>query len=166
MYKIITILLFLASCTSAPKHLAKAIQKDKPYVAGEVRKIWPCIVTAADTVTTTDTIVDIISVQCPDSIAWKTDTLESSVAVPYRVPVYIKVPLSRIRETITHTIRIEDSAKVYVAYSLADAADKKVERLEDKVKRKNTAIWILIAALAIMTAYAFRRVLIRIIKPI
>jgi hypothetical protein len=165
MYKLF-ILVFLASCMSAPKHLQKAIDKDRPYVAGETRRLWPCIVTATDTVTTTDTIVDIISVQCPDSIAWKTDTLESSVAVPYRVPVYIKVPLSRIRETITHTIRIEDSAKVYVAYSRADAADKKAGRLEDKVKRKNTAIWLLIAALVIMTGYAFRRVLIRIIKPI
>ena len=38
-------LALLASCTSAPKHLAKAIAKDEPYVAGETRRLWPCITT-------------------------------------------------------------------------------------------------------------------------
>lgn len=98
----------IVSCTSAPKHLAKAIEKDKPYVAAETRKLWPCA--QSDTIIKLDTLYDFVEVQCPDSIRYVTDSFETSHAV--RVPVYVKAPVIRVKETVT--IRIEDSAKIYL----------------------------------------------------
>lgn len=128
---------YLLSCVSAPKHFAKAVKKDKPYVAEQTRLLWPCITTDSGTITKTDTLYDLIEVECPPEVPGRVDTLEISEVQqlpgkPYKV--YVKSP--RIRETVTHTIRIRDMADT----EICEAEKKQLE--EDYKKAKGWAkLW-------------------------
>ena len=128
------------------------------------RQKLPCIVTANDTISRTDTLYDLIEVQCPDTIAYRTDTFETSYAV--RVPVYIKTQVPRIRETITHTIRIKDSADTYLANYALNEANKKAERLQDKVQVRNKFLTWLIIALLVSLFFNFRKPIILIVQKL
>jgi len=97
----------LTGCRTAEELTHKAISKDASKVQDITRKLWPCITTATDTIIHTDTLADIIAVDCPTDTAWRTDTLEiTEVQQHHGKTVYVRVP--RIRETVTHNIRIRD----------------------------------------------------------
>lgn len=97
-----------------------------PDTIAAVLRAWkPCIVTYKDTVTNTDTLVDIIAVECPGDTIWNTDTLETSYTIG--VPKIIKVPLPRIRETRTITINTKDMADVQVCEGQVRVLQKQVQ---------------------------------------
>ena len=123
---------YLLSCASAEKLTHKAIAKDAHKVQDITRSLWPCIVTDSTVITKYDTLYDFIEVQCPDTIAYRVDSFETSTAVrvPYRVPVYVKVQTPRIRETVTHTIRIKDVADVEICQDEKAAMSKRLRRAE------------------------------------
>ena len=58
-----TSVVLLASCKTAEELTYKAIKKDKAKVAEITRTVFPCIVTASDTINRTDTLYDFIEVQ-------------------------------------------------------------------------------------------------------
>jgi len=97
----------IAGCRSAEELTHKAISKDAATVQDITRKLWPCITVATDTITHTDTLADIIAVDCPTETAWRTDTLEITEVQQHKGnTVYVRVP--RIRETVRITTRIRD----------------------------------------------------------
>ena len=165
MYKLI-ILVFLASCMSAPKHLKKAIDKDKPYVAGETRRLWPCTEVKTDTVNTTDTIVDIMQVECPD--VTYTDAKGDTVYLPGK-------KITTQGKTITNTRYIdryiEDSAKIFVMGNNIEVLtnmyredtarlNKEVKMLKSKVaKQRGTLTWLwgILILIGLWTAFKIYR---------
>ena len=128
MNRVIYILLALVGITGcytvkdAVKQTHRAKDKYPDTIAAVLRAWKPCIVTYNDTLIKTDTLTDIIAVECPGDTLWRTDTLETSYAIS--VPRIIKVPLPRIRETRTINIRTKDMADVQVCEGQRDAAAK------------------------------------------
>mgnify|MGYP003434116604 CR=1 FL=1 len=120
------LLLLLSGCKSASELTYKAISKDRAKVAEITRKEWPCVTVKSDTSYRTDTITDIITVQCPDTIAVRIDSFGVYQAV--KVPVYIKVPVEGTIQTITVTKTIEDSAKITVLQTHVDKLKKTVSK--------------------------------------
>ena len=137
--RLLLILVLFASCAGPEKLYNKAKAKDPVKVAELCSQDWPCITIERDTAVITDTIIDIISLDCPDTAAYGPDS------VIIRVPVKVNVPMPRIRETREITIRIRDSVTVY----LAAKANKRTDDMEGKVKRRNKVILWLIVALVI-----------------
>ena len=119
--KIFLLCLFFSSCYTQKKAGRKVDQAHSYYpelVAEKTRSWFPCVVSFSDTIQRTDTLYDLIEVQCPDTIAHRVDSFETWQAV--KVPVYIKVPIQRLRETKTVTIRIKDMAAVSACEIRAD----------------------------------------------
>lgn len=114
MRLLIIALLFTGCYTvkDAVKQTHRAKDQYADTIAAVLRAWRPCIITYQDTLIKTDTLTDIIAVECPGDTLWRTDTLETSYSVT--VPRIIKVPLPRIRETRTITIRTKDMADVQV----------------------------------------------------
>ncbi len=161
----------LFSCKTTEQSFNAGYKKNPVKMAELTRKIFPCIVTANDTIKQIDTLYDLVEVKCPDSIAYRVDSFETSYAV--RVPVYIKTQVPRVRETVTHTIRIEDSAKIFFLLNNLEVKDGVIEDQQQsiiqqgkKITKKNkrlTWLYIIIAGLILWTV---RKPLLRIIKPI
>ncbi len=123
MGKYLLIIILLSGCYTQQKAVRSVHRAiiNYPDTTQRILRNWrPCITTAADTVTRVDSIVDIISVQCPDEVTYVVDSFETVTAV--RVPVYVKVPVQRIRELKTVTIRIKDMADVKAAEAERDEA--------------------------------------------
>lgn len=156
MRLLIIILIFTGCYTvkDAVKQTHRAKDSYPDTVAAVLRAWRPCIVTYKDTLIKTDTLTDIIAVECPGDTLWRTDTLETSYTIS--VPKIIKVPLPRIRETRTITINIKDMADVQVCEGKVRVLQKQVQ--SSKVWR-NT--WLIVAivgwALAILLLFIKRR---------
>lgn len=144
MKKLLILIILFTSCNTAEKLTYKAISKDRAKVAEITRKEWPCTTTKADTTYRTDTLYDLIEVQCPDTLI-RVDSFETAV----RVPVYIKVPIQREVRTVTVIKLVEDSAKIFiltanVAALQADVAKITAERDNFKAARNKWRKWCLI----------------------
>ena len=126
---IVSAALLLFSCTSAPKHLAKAIAKDKPYVASETRKLWPCIVTASDTVHTSDTLYDLIEAQCPD-VEYITPE-GKTIYLPGKVTT-VQGPTITKYQTIT--VKVKDSAETFLLLNDLEVQGNILKDREDDLK--------------------------------
>lgn len=136
---IVAAVLLLISCKTAEDFYQKAKGKNPVKVAQLCSTDWPCITTPQDTVRRTDTLVDIITVDCPDTTAYGPDS------VIIRVPVKVRVPVTRIKETTTITIRIRDSATIFIADKKAKEATTKAEKWQRKAESRNTVIiWIIV----------------------
>lgn len=160
--KYILLLIMFASCTSASKHLTKAIQKDKPLVAKVTRDLFPCTIVKADTVSITDTAYEYLNVLCPEN---RIDSFETAI------PVYVKI---KVPELVTKTIRVterfEDSANIYllkrdISALNSDLAKKDltINDLTNTVQRKNKTLkWLWLIAIALSIPYIIK--LVRIVK--
>lgn len=129
--KIFLLCLLFSSCYTQKKAGRKVDQAHIYYpelVAEKTRRWFPCVVSASDTTYSIDSITDIISVQCPDTIAYRVDSFETWQTV--KVPVYIKVPMQRLRETKTVTIRIKDMAAVSACEIRADTLQKSSDKYQ------------------------------------
>lgn len=118
----------LARCYSVKDAVRQTHRSKDSYpdtIAAVLRAWKPCIVTYKDTLVKTDTLTDIIAVECPGDTLWRTDTLETSYTIS--VPRIIKVPLPRVRETRTITIREKDMADMQVC-------EGKVRELQDTLQ--------------------------------
>ena len=170
MYKLF-ILIFLASCMSAPKHLQKAIDKDRPYVASETRKLWPCITKDGKPDSTAykqyledlKTLEDFYQSQEPQ---FKTDTLaiswtDSAKVVDLKRKISAKdayiaelKKICRDKPPIHDTIPVKDSADVYIIMNNMEVqtnmyredtarVNKENRRLQAKVnKQRATKTWL------------------------
>ena len=136
-------ILLLAACSTSEKLYNKAKGKNQVKVAQLWSNDWPCITTPQDTVRRTDTIVDIITVDCPDTTAYGPDS------VIIRIPVKVQVPVTRIKETTTITIRVRETSREYVADSKAREAITKAEKWQRKAENRNTVIMWLVIAMAL-----------------
>ena len=168
----ITCLALLFSCVIAPKHLAKAIAKDKPYVAEQTRLLWPCIVTARDTVNTTDTLYDLIEAQCPD-IDYTTPE-GKTITLPGKTTF---LPGQTIYKDRVIYERTKDSAEVYLALNNLEVAtnmykedtsrlNKTIASQDKKITKKNKRLFWLYVIVASLTLWTVRKPLFRLIKPI
>lgn len=136
--------LLLFSCTSAPKHFAKALSKDRPYVAEQTRALWPCIVTASDTVNTTDTLYDLIEADCPP-VQYVTKEGQT-VTIPGKTTFVQWATVYRDRII---TEKIKDSADTYLLLtSLQEQKDRIAQLDKDKAditsKRNKWRKWCLL----------------------
>ena len=139
------------SIKDAVKQTHRAKDNYPDTIAAVLRAWKPCVVTYKDTLTKTDTLVDIIAVECPGDTLWRTDTLETSYSIT--VPRIIRVPLPRIRETRTITIHTKDMADVQVCQGavMKLQEDLKSSKAWSKAGWITAAIsWLIIALLIFM----------------
>lgn len=122
--KYLFLLLFFVGCKSASQLTYKAIEKDRAKVAEITRKEWPCVTVKADTVYKTDSLYDLIEIQCPDSTVYIIDSFETITAI--RVPVKIKVPQLTITKTILVETTIRDKADSTIFQDQVDKLNKKL----------------------------------------
>jgi glutaredoxin 2 len=153
----------LASCKTAAELYNKAKDKNEEKVAELVRKDYPCTAIKVDSVKTIDTLYKTIDVQCPDTIQYRIDSFETSVAV--KVPVYIKVKVPElVTNTITKIITTEDTDKINKLTKKLTDKDLVIVALEKKIEKKNKWIkWLIIVSIALSIPYILK--LIKIIKP-
>lgn len=146
--KYILIILLLTGCYTAKraeKQVNKALLNHPETVAKVARDAFPCITTASDTVTVTDTLLDFID--CPEAPGpeYRRDT----VIIDNIRTITVKVPVKQPVRTVTVTQRIEDSAKIKMyVYEISNrdatindqaATIKKQDR---KIGNKNKELWI------------------------
>lgn len=148
----LVLVLLLTGCSTAEKLTHRAVAKDARRVREITRDLWPCITVDRDTVYKVDSVYDIIAVDCPDTIAYRIDTLErnTAVRVPYRVPVVVYKEVPRIRETRTITIRTKDTTH------LADNAECEAE-VKSVRKWKSTFMWAALAGWLLFILSLFMR---------
>jgi glutaredoxin 2 len=153
----------LASCKTAAELYNKAKDKNEEKVAELVRKDYPSTAIKVDSVKTIDTLYKTIDVQCPDTIQYRIDSFETSVAV--KVPVYIKVKVPElVTNTITKIITTEDTDKINKLTKKLTDKDLVIVALEKKIEKKNKWIkWLIIVSIALSIPYILN--LIKIIKP-
>jgi len=155
------ILMLFASCytpNKAIKDARKALDRHPAHILPIFRNAFPCIVMGADTIYQThDTIIEI---PCPTEV--KVDTIKGIIVQTkyIKVPVRVQVPAKVI------TIYLEDSSKLkelglqlYRYEQDILAKDKRIEKLENKIERRNKLIWWLIAAFLISLALNLIRLL-------
>ena len=160
------ILLLLSGCYNAKKaqkQVNKALLEYPDKVAEIARNEFPCITTASDTVTVTDTLLDFID--CPETPG--PEFTRDTVIVSGVKTVYVKVPGKVQVKTVTVTQRIEDSAKIKLLHSaIADrdatitAQGQTIVRQDKKIARKNKENWIwriIASVLIIWQAYKIWR---------
>jgi hypothetical protein len=146
------ILFLLFSCYSekkATKQINKAIEK-KPELAADVfRKKFPC--ESVDTVVRIDTAWDYVEFECPDKPAQiKTDTLYIQKNVIKKQILQGKsVVVAGKTEYKTITIKVKDSAEIFLLNKSIKDYQVKEEKLHNKIEFKNKIIWILLIALII-----------------
>ncbi len=124
MGKYLLIIILLSGCYTQQKAVRSVHRAiiNYPDTTQRILRNWrPCITTAADTVTRVDSIVDIISVQCPDEVRTITDTITGETKT-VRYPVFVKAEALRINHRTTYTIRIKDMADVKAAEAERDEA--------------------------------------------
>jgi hypothetical protein len=168
-------ILVLFSCTSAPKHLAKAIGKDKPYVAEQTRILWPCVDIKADTVTVTDSLYEFV--ECPETssndFTKGTEKSSDNLTKPRPNLVPVKVPVRN--HYITQ--KVEDSAKIFLMQNhiekinqqyekqLADSSaaiqkrDAEIVKKDAKIEKQKKAIRILLIPWILIVLYVVYRII-------
>ena len=150
MSKLCIVLILLSGCYSAKKaekQLNKAIDEYPEVAAKVTRNNFPCIEKPVSTVT--DTVYSLIELECPEiptpGVVTKRDTLWRDKPVklqPGRQVVYL--PSEKVKETI----KIEDSAKVLIAYAERDKAREYLRDTEAKAERRGKwNLWLIIALL-------------------
>lgn len=120
------LLLLLTGCKSASELTYKAISKDRAKVAEITRREWPCVTVKADTLYKTDSLYDLIEIQCPDTVAVRVDSFGVYQAV--KVPVYIKVPQLVITKTVLVETTIRDMADSTVFQAKIDKLNKQLSK--------------------------------------
>jgi hypothetical protein len=157
--KYLIIIILFASCKTSEQLYTKAKVKDIVKVAELARIDFPCTTTKIDSVTTVDTLYDIIEVDCPLPTV---DTFEKVVVKTVKVKVPQKVV------TIRTVQKIEDSAKIKTMYAEIQKAaamianERKVSatykmQSEDNLKQRNWwRKWCLITWGVIIAGIAFR----------
>ena len=152
----------LASCKTASELYNKAKDKDIVKVAELARTDFPCTTIKVDSVKTVDTLYKTIDVQCPDTIQYRIDSFETSVAV--KVPVYIKVKVPElVTKTITVTKVVEDSAKIFLLTKKLIEKELVISAQDKKIESKNKWIkWLIIVTIVLSIPYIIK--LIKILK--
>lgn len=175
IFFVITAFICLSACTSAPKHLAKAIGKDKPYVAEQTRLLWPCITSGRDTVNTTDTVYDFIE-PVPDT----------EYITKYKETGFVRVDTVYKQRTINNNRvifeKVKDSTEVYLCLNNMEVqaglhrnelAEKdveiarqklKIDNQDKKIERKNTLNKQLGIGLLLCLIWILGPVIVRIVK--
>lgn len=146
--KYLFILMLFASCytpNKAIKDAQKSIRKHPLSVLPIFRNQFPCIVTDADTIYQVhDTIIE---VPCPTEIVHETkiDTIKGVIVQTkiVKIPVRVQLPGRII------TKYIEDSSKLKELSIQINDKNKRIEKLEGKIERRNKAIWWLVILLLI-----------------
>lgn len=159
-------LLLLTGCYNAKKaqkQVNKALLEYPDKVATIARDAFPCITTASDTVTVTDTLFDFID--CPEAPG--PEYVRDTVVISGIKTVTVKVPGKTQVKTVTVTQRIEDSAKIKLLNSAIAARDVTISdqgqtilKQDKKISRKNKENWIwriIASVLIIWQAYKIYR---------
>lgn len=161
MLVVIIFLTLLTSCNKYTLHKAeyqvnKAYLAYTPMVANKTRDWFPCIVNKRDTIITY--VDSLIYIDCPSVVNGTANEYISSDTVYIKQIVtqnkVVKVPVYLPIKTITVIQKVEDSAKIF---QLNDAllnstnetakANDGIEKLEDKVAKKNKYLLSLLIAL-------------------
>lgn len=158
--------LLLTGCYNAKKaqkQVNKALLEYPDKVATIARDAFPCITTASDTVTVTDTLLDFID--CPESPG--PEYVRDTLIIGEMRTVTVKVPGKTQVKTVTVTQRIEDSAKIKlltmdIAALVSVNADQgaTIKKQDKKITRKNKELWIwriIASVLIIWQAYKIYR---------
>jgi hypothetical protein len=109
--KYFLLIVLFASCKTSEQLYNKAKVKDLVKVAELARKDFPCTTTKIDSVTTVDTVYDLIEVPCDPVIQTRVDSFETIVVNTVKV----KVPRQLTTIRIQH--KVEDSAKIKTMYA-------------------------------------------------
>jgi hypothetical protein len=141
-------LLLLTGCYNAKKaqkQVNKALLEYPDKVATIARDAFPCITTASDTVTVTDTLFDFID--CPEAPG--PEYVRDTVVISGIKTVTVKVPGKTQVKTVTVTQRIEDSAKIKLLTSAIADRDQQIDenkseikKQDKKISRKNKELWV------------------------
>lgn len=141
-------LLLLTGCYNAKKaqkQVNKALLEYPDKVAEIARDAFPCITTASDTVTITDTLLDFID--CPEAPG--PEYVRDTVIISGVKTVTVKVPGKVQVKTKMVTVRIEDSAKIKLLNSAIAERDQQIDenkaeikKQDKKISRKNKELWI------------------------
>ena len=156
-FLIVTIIVaIIVLCTSCygPKQADKAINKAMAHypekVAALARKEWPCTTTKSDTVT--DYKDSVVFVECP-GVETIHDTTEKWQAVTKIVKVPVHLPI----EVKTITVKVEDSAKIYLLNSKITEKDIALEKqvnnnhtLQAKLSHRNKQLAYALSILLIL----------------
>ena len=152
--KWVLVSMLLISCygpKQAEKQVNKAVKKQPKIAADIIRKSFPC--TNVDTVVKTETQYDFIEIQCPDTakvIDHKIDTIIIGNNVVKRIYVPGKnVVVGGKTEIRTVTIKVKDSAEIYLLNEALKNAQLNEQKLQKKISKQLSIIWILILALVI-----------------
>lgn len=153
--------MLFASCytpNKAIKDARKALDKHPAYVLPIFRNQFPCIVTASDTIYQVhDTIIEI---PCPTET--KVDTIKGVIVQTkiVKVPIRVQLPGRIITKYIEDSSNLKELALQLNQYKqvLLDK-DKRIDKLENKIERRNKLIWWLIAAFLISLALNLIRLL-------
>lgn len=125
------------------KQLNKAKKKYPVVVADFTRKAFPCL-TKTDTVTKTETEYDFIEIQCPDQ-DHAIDTITDTIVINKNTHSKIYEPKTKTvikveTETKYVTVRVKDSAEIYLAQKETKNCNEDKIRLEAKITRRNNII--------------------------
>jgi hypothetical protein len=157
--KFLIIIILFASCKTSEQLYNKAKVKDILKVAELARIDFPCTTTKIDSVTTVDTLYDIIEVDCPPATV---DTFKTVVVKTVKVKVPQKVV------TIRTVQKIEDSAKIKTMYAEIQkaaaiinserklTAEYKAEADEQRKAKNKWRKWCIITWGVIIAGIAFR----------
>ena len=132
----------------ANKALNKAYNKQPREVAAFTRDKFPCIETSVDTIYQFDTSYDFIEVECPDQPVKVKDTIYLTKNGKTKIVQTTKErTIALPQKTVTIIKKIEDSAKVAVlTIDNKNCADK-VQKLYNKITKRNYLSFILIILL-------------------
>jgi hypothetical protein len=153
-------LLILVSCYNtkkAEKQVNKALLNYPDAVATIARNAFPCTTTKLDTVSVTDTIIEVA--ECPEQ-DYIINTNHDTVWIDKVATKIIKVPIKVPVRTVTITKTIEDSAKIKLlqtSFKEMDAVIIKqnatIEAQDKKIARKNKELWIYRSLLFLLFLY-------------
>lgn len=149
----IFILMLFASCytpNKAIKDARKALDKHPAHVLPIFRNAFPCIVTDADTIYQVhDTIIEI---PCPTEVVHesKIDTIKGIIVQTkiVKVPVRVQLPGRVITKYIEDSSKLKElGLQINEHKQMLIEKDKRIEKLENKVERRNKIIWWLLILL-------------------
>ena len=139
--------MLFASCytpNKAIKDARKALDKHPAHVLPIFRNAFPCIVTDADTIYQVhDTIIEI---PCPTEVVHETkvDTIKGIIVQTkiVKVPVRVQLPGRIITKYIEDSSKLKElGLQIYRYEQDILAKDKRIEKLENKIERRNKIIW-------------------------
>lgn len=152
------LLMLFASCytpNKAIKDARKALDKHPAHVLPIFRNAFPCIITASDTIYQVhDTIIEI---PCPTEVVHesKIDTIKGIIVQTniVKVPVRVQLPGRVITKYIEDSSKLKElGLQIYRYEQDILAKDKRIEKLENKIERRNKLIWWLIIAFLVILA--------------